>query len=167
MNNKINIFLILLLSYAFTQDEQPYPPLDLVSIPTAGTLPRGVFSMETLLMNDGGALPKFQFGITDRFTFGVSFGVQGFIGIGDIEKNKNAPEVQIKYRIYEESEAVPAVAVGLNTQGKGKYFESERFQRYEQKALGAYCVLSRNYDILGNLGFHVGINKNALQYIHN
>ena len=163
MNNTKNIILVILLSFLFSQEEQPYPPLDLISIPTAGTLPRGFFSMETILMEDGGLLPKIQFGITDRFTFGVSFGVQGFIGTGDIKKNKSAPEVQLKYRIYEETEVMPAFAVGLNTQGKGRFYEKENLQRYEQKAFGVYALISRNWDFLGNLGFHIGLNKNLFE----
>jgi len=163
MNNARNIILVVLLSLIISQEEQPYPPLDLISIPTAGTLPRGFFSMETILMEDGGLLPKVQFGITDRFTFGVSFGVQGFIGTGDIEKNKSAPEVQLKYRIYEETEQMPAVAIGLNTQGKGKFYEGENLQRYEQKAFGVYVLMSRNWNLMGNLGFHIGLNKNLFE----
>ena len=163
MNNARNIILVVLLSLIISQEEQPYPPLDLISIPTAGTLPRGFFSMETILMEDGGLLPKVQFGITDRFTFGVSFGVQGFIGTGDIEKNKSAPEVQLKYRIYEETEQMPAVAIGLNTQGKGKFYEGENLQRYEQKAFGVYALMSRNWNLMGNLGFHIGLNKNLFE----
>ena len=155
--------LIIFCFFAFAQDNQPYPPLDLVSMPTAGTLPKGVFSLDTLLMKDGGILPKMLFGITDKFTFGVSFGVQQFIGVGDINKNKSAPEVQMKYRLYDETDTRPAIVVGLNTQGKGKYFDRSGFERYEQKALGVYLMTSRNWNALGNLGFHFVLNKNTFE----
>ncbi|MBD23642.1 MAG: hypothetical protein CMG46_01345 [Candidatus Marinimicrobia bacterium] len=155
--------LIIFCFFALAQDNQPYPPLDLVSMPTAGTLPKGVFSLETLLMKDGGVLPKMLFGISDRFTFGVSFGIQQFIGVGDISKNKSAPEVQMKYRLYDETDIRPAIVLGLNTQGKGKYFDRSGFERYEQKALGVYLMASRNWNALGNLGFHFGINKNTFE----
>jgi len=158
---KIILTIFIVLSLA--QEEQPYPPLDLISIPTAGTLPKGVFSLETLLMKDGGVLPKMLFGITDNFTFGVSFGIQKFIGVGDIEKNKSAPEVQIKYRLYDETEYRPAIVIGLNTQGKGRFLNKSNFERYEQKALGVYLMASRNWNALGNLGFHFGLNKNTFE----
>ena len=157
------LLLVILLSTIFTQDEQPYPPLDLVSMPTAGTLPKGVFALETLLMKDGGILPKMLFGITDKFTFGVSFGIQKFIGVGTMEKNKSAPEVQMKYRLYDETTTMPAIVIGLNTQGKGSFINRTGFERYEQKALGLYAMASRNWDALGNLGFHFGINKNTFE----
>ncbi len=147
----------------FSQDEQPYPPLKLVSIPTAGTLPKGTYSFETLLMNKGGLLSSFSIGVTEHFTLGFSFGIQEFIGIGDFRKNKSYPEVQIKYRAFEETEIRPSILFGLDTQGRGEYLNNENYGRYEQKALGAYCVVSRNYNILGNLGFHVGINRNLFE----
>ena len=130
-------------------------------MPTAGTLPKGTFSFETLLMNKGGILPSFSIGITNHFTIGVSFGIQEFIGTGSLKKNKSYPEVQIKYRIFEETEVRPSILFGLDTQGKGKYIIN--LERYEQKAMGAYLVLSRNYEIFGNLGFHIGINKNLFE----
>ncbi|MAW74846.1 MAG: hypothetical protein CMG09_02845 [Candidatus Marinimicrobia bacterium] len=157
------IFLTLLFSITICQDSQPYPPLELISTPTAGTLPKGTFSLETALMNGGGLLPKFSFGITDKFMLGISYGIQGFIGSDDIEKNKSMPEIQIKYRIYDETEAMPAFVIGLDTQGKGKYFASSSLQRYEQKAMGVYFLASRNWNMLGNLGFHIGVNKNLFE----
>tara|TARA_B100001964_G_scaffold198846_1_gene224802 strand:+ start:59 stop:826 length:768 start_codon:yes stop_codon:yes gene_type:complete len=159
---KIIIF-IFILNVIFSQEEQPYPPLKLVSMPTGGTLPKGTFAFETLLMNEGGVLPSFSLGITDHLTFGVSFGIQEFIGVGSFKKNKSYPEVQMKYRIYEETETRPSIVIGLDTQGRGKYLEDSGLERYEQKALGAYLVLSRNYKLLGNLGFHIGVNKNLFE----
>ena len=155
------IILIVTFTFIFSQSEQPYPPSKLISMPTAGTLPKGTFTFETLLMNKGGLLPSFSIGITDHFTIGFSFGIQEFIGTGSFKKNKSYPEAQIKYRIFEETETRPSIVFGLDTQGKGKYIN--KIERYEQKAMGAYFILSRNYEILGNLGFHIGINKNLFE----
>ena len=161
MNNKLLSIVIVFISLSFSQDEQPFPPLDLVSVPTSGTLPKGVYALETLLMKDGGILPKFLLGVSDNFTFGVSFGVQNFIGIGNVNKNKNYPEVHIKYRLYEETESRPGLALGMNTQGRGAYHPLK--ERYDQKALGVYCIISRNWNLLGNFGFHIGLNKNLIE----
>jgi len=164
------LILLVLISYTiFSQDEQPYPPLDLVTIPTSGTLPKGSFTLEALLMKDGGILPKLSVGITDNFYIGLSFGVQDFISEKQMSINKATPEVQIKYRLYSETETIPAIVIGLDTQGKGRYLTREglidnnfsEFQRYEQKAWGGYIVASKNWDILGNLGLHIGVNKNT------
>ena len=160
MKKLLSIF-ILLFSVSLAQENQPYPPIDLISIPTSGTLPKGTYSIETLLTNNGGIQPKFLIGISENLTLGFSFGLQNFIGTGDIVKNKAYPEFNLKYRIYEESERFPALLIGFDTQGKGKYDEIN--ERYDQKAMGLYLVASRNWNALGNLGFHIGVNKNVLE----
>ena len=164
--------LTFLCNIGWSQIEQPYPPLNLVSIPTAGTLPRGSFTLESLLITDGGMVPRLSVGFTDNFSFGVSFGVQNLIGGNKPSINKTTPEVQIKYRIFDESEKMPALVYGLDTQGKGLYhsvdsifnshdaFDSTvTLNRYDQKAWGMYMVMSKNWNLLGNLGLHAGISK--------
>ena len=158
--------LTFLCNIGWSQIEQPYPPLNLVSIPTAGTLPRGSFTLESLLITDGGMLPRLSVGFTDNFSFGVSFGVQNLIGENKPSINKTTPEVQIKYRVFDESEKMPALVYGLDTQGRGNYTDTLitprdtlTLNRYDQKAWGIYMVMSKNWNLLGNLGLHVGINK--------
>ena len=158
--------LTFLCNIGWSQIEQPYPPLNLVSIPTAGTLPRGSFTLESLLITDGGMVPRLSVGFTDNFSFGVSFGVQNLIGGNKPSINKTTPEVQIKYRVFDESEKMPALVYGLDTQGRGNYTDTLitprdtlTLNRYDQKAWGIYMVMSKNWNLLGNLGLHVGINK--------
>ncbi len=159
---------LILLGLGVAQEAQPYPPLYLVSIPTAGTLPKGTYTLEMLLQNNGGILPKLAVGLTDHFTIGMSFGVQKFIGDVKAELNKQTPEVQLKYRVYEENTSWPAIVVGLDTQGRGAYHvkavdndtTTVALNRYDQKAWGVYVVASKNWNLLGNLGMHLGISKN-------
>ena len=49
---KIIIIVVLFISSIFPQIEQPYPPITLISIPTAGTLPKGYFAFEFLFESD-------------------------------------------------------------------------------------------------------------------
>ena len=150
--------------------QQPFPPIDLVTIPTSGTLPKGSYTLQALLIKDGGILPKLSIGITDNFYIGISYGVQDFISERSPSLNKPTPELQIKYRMYEETEFIPAVVLGLDTQGGGRYLSEVylgedyyyNFDRYEHKAFGVYISGSKNWNILGgNLGVHLGVNKNT------
>ena len=154
------------------QVEQPYPPLNLVSTPTAGTLPRGSFTLESLIIKNGGIVPRLSIGFTDNFTVGMSYGVQNLIGDTKPSINKTTPEVQIKYRIFDESEKMPALVYGLDTQGRGEFHKQEsilsisgksdstrNLNRYDQKAWGMYIVFSKNWNLMGNLGMHAGISK--------
>jgi len=162
------ILLTIICNIGLAQIEQPYPPLNLVTIPTAGTLPRGSFTLETLLINNGGVVPRLSVGFTDNFSFGMSFGVQNLIGVNKPSINKTTPEVQIKYRVFDESEKMPALVYGLDTQGRGHYNYTDTLitpgdtltlNRYDQKAWGMYMVMSKNWNLLGNLGLHGGISK--------
>ena len=187
MDRLYNIFIMFSLcsSIVISQVNHPHPPLDLVSIPTAGTLPRGSFTLETLLMKNGGMVPKLLVGLTDNFSIGMSFGIQNFIGEDKPVINKETPEVQIKYRVFEETESKPAFLIGLDTQGIGPFIERaentvgyeynadtqqldpikivQEINRYEQKAWGVYAVLSKNWNLFGNLGFHLGVNRNTFE----
>ena len=166
------LFLPILNNLIWAQVEQPYPPLNLVSIPTAGTLPRGSFTLESLIIKNGGIVPRLSVGFTDNFTIGVSYGVQNLIGDTKPSINKTTPEVQIKYRIFDESEKMPALVYGLDTQGRGEFHKQDSIlsisgrsdstrtlNRYDQKAWGMYIVLSKNWNLMGNLGMHAGISK--------
>ena len=167
--NKTGLIIILLLHICWSQIEQTYPPLYLASIPTAGTLPRGTYTIEALLTKNGGFTPKLSVGFTDNFSFGVSFGIQKLIGNDSLYYNKTTPEVQIKYRVFDESQSMPALVYGLDTQGRGTYTNTViadsvfSFNRYEQKAWGMYLVLSKNWSFLGNLGLHGGICKSITE----
>ncbi len=161
------IILVIAFTLLVSQSEQPYPPLDLVSIPTAGTMSKGAFTLEMLLQKDGGLLPKLAIGLTHHFTLGMSFGVQNFIGDEKPSINRPTPEVQLKYRMYEETTSKPAFVVGLNTQGRGYFHEfsdsteTDLLNRYDQKALGIYLVASKNWNVFGNLGVHLGVSHNV------
>ena len=190
----IKVFLLniifILLSFNFAQIEQPYPPTHLVSIPTSGTMLKGAYEYGTILTDNGGLLSSLNVGFTDNFTFGISFGLQDFIGSDKPAINKPSPEVQLKYRIFDETHVMPALTYGIDTQGYGRYIQtrqaikeiipkeklifSEIFNsdssiisipvyRYEKKAFGLYMVLSKNWNLLGNLGAHFGISKNFIE----
>ena len=171
----IRTLLLLFLIFCnldWAQVEQPYPPLNLVNIPTAGTLPRGSFTLESLIIKNGGIVPRLSIGLTDNFTIGVTYGVQNLIGDTKPSINKTTPEVQIKYRIFDESEKMPALVYGLDTQGRGEFHKqdsilsisgksdsTQTLNRYDQKAWGMYIVFSKNWNLMGNLGMHAGISK--------
>ena len=169
---KLLLLFLILCNLGWAQVEQPYPPLNLVNIPTAGTLPRGSFTLESLIIKNGGIVPRLSVGFTDNFTLGVSYGVQNLIGDSKPSINKTTPEVQIKYRIFDESEKMPALVYGLDTQGRGEFHKQEsilsisgksdstrNLNRYDQKAWGMYIVFSKNWNLMGNLGMHAGISK--------
>ncbi len=152
--------LIVLSSLLLAQSAYP-PPTNLVTMPTAGTLVRGSFSMDMRVQKNGGFSAGLKVGITDRFQFGMSFGASNLIG-DDSLKWYPHPEVNIKYRLIDETTSMPGIALGLNSQGFGAY--DDILERYEVKAYGVYASASKNWATpLGNMGLHAGVNQNFLE----
>jgi len=146
---------------SFGQDLSVYPqPIDLVTVPTAGIIPRGAYLIDLNLFRNGGILAGVSAGISSKFMFGISYGGSMIIGDEQINWNKQ-PGVEIKFRFMEESKMMPAMLVGFNSKGYGAYCDS--LNRYETKAVGFYMVASKNFSFLGNFGFHGGVNYNPLE----
>lgn len=147
------------------------PPSNLVTIPTAGTAQRGQFEVELLMQRGGGVLGRLGVGFSDRFSLGMSYGIQRFIGDDPPALNRPLPEAQLKYRLYDEKFNMPAIAIGLDSQGRGEFWEvgldtvdnvpQIRLARYDVKAIGIYVVFSKNWQIMGNFGTHLGLSKNV------
>lgn len=153
-------------------EAQMAPPSQLVTIPTAGSLQRGEYDIEILMQTGGGLLGRLGVGFTDRFSLGMSYGVHNFIGDEKPQINGLMPEAQLKYRLIDETMSMPAIALGVDSQGRGLYHDMEigidtttgaaiaTLARYDIKAIGAYVVASKNWNMLGNFGTHIGFSKN-------
>ena len=155
----ISISLFILLSTFGWAQSYP-PPTTLVTVPSAGTLVRGSYSMEMRVQKGGGLTTSLSVGITDRFQFGLSFGSANLIGDDSLIWYPR-PEANLKYRLIDETESMPGVSFGVNTQGLGHFNAADSLMRYDVKAMGLYLAGSKNWKTpLGNLGVHAGTNYN-------
>ncbi|MHB1049129.1 MAG: hypothetical protein ACYC09_03535 [Bacteroidota bacterium] len=136
-------------------DAATIEPRYLVDAPTAGVLKRGAFSFESNFFQDGGVMTGLYAGALDHLTFGISYGGVGVIGKNKVNGQK-LPGVLLKYRIIDESEAMPAIAFGFDSQGKETYIDS--LERFTIKSRGIFIAASKNYSLLGFLSFHGGVN---------
>lgn len=130
-------------------------PRFIIDTPTAGLLKRGAFSLESNFFQDGGLMLGLYAGALDRLTFGISYGGVGVIGRSKVNMQK-LPGVMIKYRLFDENEAAPAVAFGFDSQGKETYIDS--LERFTIKSRGIFIAASKNYSLMGFLSFHGGVN---------
>ena len=159
------IFLLLLLasvSVAKTSEisMDSYQPRYIVDMPTAGMLENLQYSVNALLVSNGGALLDVTVGIFKIVNFSLSYGGTGIIGYETMNTQKY-PGFHIKGRILEEKENVPAIALGFNSQGKGTY--SKASDRYEQLAPDFYVVASKNFKwAVGSLALTGGVNYSML-----
>ena len=159
MKKKLLLFFIIISSLAVAQnsagDAATIEPRYIIDTPTAGLLKRGAFSLEANFFQDGGLMFGLYAGALDRLTFGISYGGVGIIGKTNATMQK-LPGVLLKYRLFDESEAMPAVALGFDSQGKETYIDS--LERFTIKSRGIFIAASKNYSFLGFLSFHGGVN---------
>jgi hypothetical protein len=154
----VPLIVILVLVLVPLLWAQPVQPRKLVDCPTAGLLPRGSFDVDLRLFPGGGALGGISVGLTERLLLGVSYGGEKIISEEKIDWFPQAG-ISIKYRVLEENYALPALAVGFDSQGYGAYVENDSISRYSIKSKGFYWVASKNYKILGaSMGLHLGAN---------
>lgn len=134
---------------------QEFEEMLLVDSPTAGILPHGAYLFQGSFGPRSSLIFGVKIGFHDRIMVGVSFGMQEFIGTGDIELN-DKPGFEARLRIIEESLRGPALAVGIDTQGEDAYLEDD--ERYERKSKGFYAVISKNYQLISDFSVHGGVN---------
>ena len=103
----------------------------------------------------GGMLAGLTVGLTPKLMFGVTYGGQNIVGHGSIRWN-GAPGVNVRYRVYEETERYPTVSLGFDSQGYGPFYED--LNRYQIKSMGFYIIGSKNFFFMRNFGLHGGIN---------
>ena len=159
----VNKLLIIFVFLTIIRGQEYPPPTDLITVPTAGTLNRGSFSMDMRIQGGGGLILGLSAGITDRFQFGLSFGSPNLIGDDSLNWYPR-PEAKLKYLVLDEQMTLPGLSIGLNTQGYGNYSREDSLLRYDVKGLGLYCAASKNWKtLIGNAGLHTGINYNFLE----
>ncbi|OGF97989.1 MAG: hypothetical protein A2Z06_03645 [Candidatus Glassbacteria bacterium RBG_16_58_8] len=134
---------------------QDFYTRDIIDTPTAGLLPRGSYLLGLRAYPEGGIIAMIGVGLLERLELGLSFGGTNVIGDGDVDWNPGV-EFAGRYRLFDETLATPALAIGFDSQGWGRY--RREAERYDVKSRGFYGVLGKNYSFLGQLGIHLGAN---------
>jgi hypothetical protein len=132
------------------------PPRNLVDTPTAGTVAAGTFETRSKVFPGGGLELRVDIGLANWLSLGGSYGGLQIIGDGDPDWNPE-PGFAVKIRVIEEDYFLPALALGVDTQGSG-YWDAHR-ERYQYQSRGIYAVVSKNYAWYGDLTLHGGMNR--------
>ena len=127
----------------------------LIDVPTAGIIPHGSLALDLDFFQNGGLLSGLSLGLWNRLVLGISYGGAGLIGTESPVWNKT-PGFALKVRLLDETDFVPAIALGFDSQGKEFYVD--RLDRYAIKSMGFFAVVSKNYGAWGFLSFHGGAN---------
>lgn len=162
MKIKIKDLTLLLLagiSGIFAQGssgtDAKYEYRNLIDLPTAGIVEKGFVGVSIDVMPLGVVVSKIEVGVFENFSFGISYGGNNIIGRGKITGYK-LPGINLRARIFNESETLPAITLGFDSQGKGEF--NKTLNRYEIKSPGFFAVASKNFDFYGYLSIHGQIN---------
>ena len=151
------IIILLFISQALFALEMT----ELIDCPTAGILQKGEVKFPISIFDKGGVSFGAGVGVLPKLMFGIQYGGEYIIG-DSIPEWDSYPGVFVKYRIFDESPKLPAIAIGFDSRGFGTYTDSlsdgTEINRFAIKSKGFYAVVSRNFHFLGNLGLHGGVS---------
>ena len=143
---------LMLCSVAWSQVDSEL--VRLVDCPTAGLISKGRYGIDMRLFPNGGVLGQIDAGVLKRISIGISFGGTQIIGDDAISWYPRV-EASARYRVIEETQGLPALLFGYETQGFGAHQDN----RYQIKSKGLYGAMSKNYmSGLGQFGVHGGVN---------
>ena len=143
------LFILLIISvsvFAFELNT-------LIDTPTAGILQQGEAEISAKIYKNNGLLIGTRVGLFPRFMFGVNYGAEEIVGNEDPQWHDRV-EFNAKIRLLDESNKLPAIAIGYDSQGHGNYNN----HRYDIKSKGVYLTASKNFFLFGNIGIHGGLN---------
>ncbi|MFP4542590.1 MAG: hypothetical protein ACLFQU_00015 [Candidatus Kapaibacterium sp.] len=127
-----------------------------IDMPTAGMLAKSSFAVRADFFDGGGIMADFAVSPFTNFELGISYAVNNFIG-GEKPEFPELPGVNAKFRIINEKSTFPALAIGINTQGAGRWLGG--IDRYMVCSPGAYLAASKNFLWWpGDISLHGGIN---------
>jgi len=140
---------------SFTQgtagESAKYEYMYVIDIPTAGILEKGFVDVTADIMGDGVLITYLDVGVFKNLSFGISYGGANVIGTGSIDWYK-WPGINIRARVLDEKNSLPAITLGFDSQGTGMYFED--VSRYTFKSPGFFAAASKNFELWGFLALH-------------
>ncbi len=142
-----------LLAQGNAGDSAPIESRFIVDMPTAGVLPKGALGVYVNSFPDGGLLADASYGLSSWLNVGVSFGVNNLVGSGKIVL-QDYPAVHLRARIFNETLAIPAIMLGVNTQGRGGFIGN----RFQTQPAGIFAAASKTLKWpLGTVSGHLGL----------
>ncbi|MCL2888743.1 MAG: hypothetical protein FWF35_05625 [Elusimicrobia bacterium] len=147
------LFTIFIISAAVVQAQDLRKDIMLMDVPTAETLDHYSADFNARFYSQNSVMTSVDFGIFPQLNLGFSIAAQQLLG-NESPVRVLTPQLQAKFKIYDGSLYLPAIAVGYDGRG---YMYDHVSGKYLQDKKGAYLVLSREV-IIPNLQIHPGVN---------
>lgn len=129
------------------------PETLLLDVPTANVLDKYQASLLTRSYANGTIMESLDFGVIPQVNIGVSLAVYELVGSSDDIKVLD-PDFQIKWKVFDGSLYLPAVAIGYDGR---RYGYNKKTKDYLDDRKGGYITLTRELFTPG-LNFSLGAN---------
>jgi hypothetical protein len=130
---------------------------ELVDTPTAEVIDYYATQMNFRFYANGGILSRVGFGVFKGLNIGFSLDVDKLVGTSNPELRQ--PALNLKYRLFDGAQQIPAIAIGYDGQG---YNYNSSTSSYLEKEKGLYLVFSME-TVAKGLEFHIGTNVNFVK----
>ncbi|MFN0117159.1 MAG: hypothetical protein ACKVQC_02550 [Elusimicrobiota bacterium] len=132
----ISAFLLISLGLnARDRVELENRPIEIIDTPTALTLDHYGYNATFRFGRDGNLQNKTLFGVLPRLNLG--FGLDSEKVIGSQSARMNKPTINVKFKLFDGAQFIPALALGFDGQG---YVFNRTTDEYEQREKGLYLV---------------------------
>ena len=164
MNIKKLIALVCCAFYPLALQAAPGDPISLetmiIDVPTAETLDRYQASFLTRAYDHGAVMESIDFGVFPRINIGVSVAAHALLGSSDDVRVLD-PDFQVKWKIFDGSLYLPAIAIGYDGRRYGYGYNDQRIytdtNEYMDNRKGGYLTFSREIIVPG-LNATLGLN---------
>lgn len=123
-----------------------------IDIPTADVVDHYGYHVNFRFGSEGALQTKTAFGVFPRLNLG--FGLDGERVLGTEDARMNKPTINVKFRLFDGRQNLPALALGYDGQG---YVYNRTTDEYEQREKGLYLVSSTEF-FAKDLFLHLGGN---------
>ncbi len=138
--NKLIILAVFIV--IFNSSAHSSQTVEVIDTPTAHAIDFETYDLSFRLYDQGSILTRLFYGmIIKNLTLGLSFDAEGVVGTGDVDIRR--PYLYVKIPVYGGSRKWPAISVGFDEQGTGKYNEEE--EAYQYPPTGFFLVMTQKY----------------------
>lgn len=138
----------------------------IIDVPTADTLDRYQASFLTRAYDHGTVMESIDFGVYPRINLGVSVAVHELLGSSSSVRVLD-PDFQAKWKVYDGSLYLPAIAIGYDGRRYGYGYDSRRnytrTKDYLDDRKGGYITFSREIIVPG-LHASAGVNLSDFDF---
>ena len=147
-----------------------YETQKIITMPTAGIIEKGKYSVDVNVFAPGGTAIDFNAGVLKNFSIGVAFSGSGIIGATAM-RFQSMPGFSLKFRIIDEEKSLPAISLGFTSQGSGYWYKGKTIKldsagdnvefgkRFQVMSPGFYVAASKSFNwALGCFVAHGGVN---------